>query len=370
MRWRGRAVVVLGVATVLALACGGGGASPEDGEGSSDGSPTSSAGSTAVDGDGSSSADGSTGAEPGWEVVLDAGEDVGAFFSVWGPSAAHVYAVGGQQGEGGLSIGALYVRAGDAWTPADLPPDTAKLNWIHGSETTRVVVGENGTILVRDGDEGEWTVHGCATVLPLWGVWVTAPDDAWAVGGDGFDRDPVLCRWDGASWSQVELPAITVDSKGLFKVFGLAADDVWAVGDAALLLHWDGSAWTQVELDTQADLISLWGTGPTELLAVGGRANGVLVRYDGAAWSVTTLPDYSGLNGVWMAADGAARIGGVQGTIATVAPGATMPAREETGTPRTIHALWQDETGRTYAVGGSIDLPPPFVGVILERAPE
>ena len=33
----------------------------------------------------------------------------------------------------------------------------------------------------------------------------------------------------------------------------------------------------------------------------------------------------------------------MQGTIATVAAGATMPVREDTGTPRTIHALWQDE---------------------------
>lgn len=306
----------------LVAACGGRGATHDD-----DGSTTgATASTTGADGDSSSAAEGSTGEPDGWQVVVEVGEDIGAFFSVWGPSAALVYAVGGQQDEGGVSIGALWVRQDGAWTADALPTDTAKLNWIHGLDERRVVVGENGTILMRDGDTGEWTVHGCATVLPLWGAWVSAPDDAWAVGGDGFDRDPVLCRW-------------------------------------------DGSAWTQVELDTQADLISLWGTGPTELLAVGGRANGTLVRYDGAAWTVTTLPDYAGLNGVWMAADGRARIGGVQGTIAIVEPGGAAPMREDSGTPRTIHALWQDDGGRTYAVGGSIDLPPPFVGVILERAP-
>ena len=57
------------------------------------------------------------------------------------------------------------------------------------------VVGDLGVILVRDGDAGEWTRHGCGTILPLWGVWGAAPDDLWAVGGDGFNRDPVACHF-------------------------------------------------------------------------------------------------------------------------------------------------------------------------------
>lgn len=369
MRARARVVVsfLLGV-VVHASGCGGSGAT--------DGDATEGAASTATEGSANDSepstggvVDTSTGGAPAWATVVDVGEDVGAFFSVWGPSADLVYAVGGQQGEGGLSVGAMKRREGGAWIDAELPADTAKLNWIHGRDTLRVVVGERGTILVRDGDEGEWTLHGCGTVLPLWGAWVTAVDDVWVVGGDGFMRDPVLCRWGGAEWTMVELPAITVDSKGLFKVFGLATDDIWAVGDAALLLHWDGSAWAQVEVDTEADLIALWGTGPSELLAVGGRANGALVRYDGAAWTATTLPEVAGLNGVWMDANGDARIGGAQGTIAVVPAGTATPEREETDTLRTIHAIWQADDGRTYAVGGSIDLPPPFVGMIMERAP-
>lgn len=343
---------LFGVAFVGA-ACGGGGA---------DGDASASDGATA-------SGDTTTGGAPAWMPVVEAGEDVGAFFSVWGPSADLVYAVGGQQGAGGLSVGAMMRREGGTWSAAELPADTAKLNWIHGRDALRVVVGERGTILVRDGDDGEWTTTGCGTALPLWGVWISALDDAWTVGGDGFMRDPVMCRFDGATWTLVELPELTVDSKGLFKVFGLAPDDVWAVGDAALLLHWDGSGWTQVEVDTEADLISLWGSGPSDLLAVGGRASGTLLRYDGSAWTATALTT-PGLNGIWMAPDGTARIGGGQGTIALVPPGSVAPEPEDAGTPLTIHALWQADDGRTYAVGGSIDGPPPFVGTILERAPD
>ena len=344
------------------LACGG---SSANDDASTTGSPT-----TGVDTSASSGGESTTTAPQGWTTVVEAGEDVGAFFSVWGPSAELVYAVGGQQGEGGISIGAMMRREGGTWSAAALPPETAKLNWIHGRDTLRVVVGERGTILVRDGDDGEWELFGCGTVLPLWGTWISAPDDVWAVGGDGFMRDPVLCHFDGSAWTEVVLPELSVDSKGLFKVFGVAADDVWSVGDAGLLLHWDGSAWAQVEVDTPSDLISIWGTGANDLLAVGGRANGVLLRYDGTAWTSTALAEVSGLNGVWMDASGTARIGGVQGTIAIVDAGSATPQLEDTDTLRTIHALWQADDGRSYAVGGSIDLPPPFVGVILERAPD
>jgi hypothetical protein len=364
-RWMVAARMALAGAMPCSAACGGSRANEEGS--TSSGSPSTDAESA----DTASGVDSSTTAgASGWTAVVEVGEDVGAFFSVWGPSADLVYAVGGQQGEDGLSIGAMMRREAGTWSAAPLPPDTAKLNWIHGRDTMRVVVGELGQILVRDGDDGEWQVFGCGTVLPLWGTWISAADDVWAVGGDGFMRDPVLCHFDGSTWAQVELPAITVDSKGLFKVFGVAADDVWAVGDAALLLHWDGSAWAQIEVDTQADLISLWGSGPSDLLAVGGRANGVLLRYDGATWSSTALAEVSGLNGVWMDASGTARIGGAQGTIAIVPAGSITPEPEDTGTLRTIHAVWQADDGRTYAVGGSIDLPPPFVGVILERAPD
>lgn len=306
---------------------------------------------------------------PAWEIAFEADESIGALFSVWGPSADHIYAVGGQQGEGGLSIGAMLVRDGGAWASATLPADTPKLNWIHGRDDLRVVVGERGAILMRDGDDDrtEWTTHGCATVLPLWGTWITAADDVWAVGGDGFDRPPVLCHWDGAMWTNVELPELTLDAKALFKVFGLAADDVWAVGDQGLLLHWDGEAWAQIVVDTPSDLISLWGPSPDDLLAVGGRANGVLARKSAADWTIAPLAELSGLNGVWLDAEGRAHIVGIGGTIATVEPGSLTPEIEESPTILTLHAVWSPGDGTFVAVGGSLEMPPPLVGIIVEK---
>lgn len=364
---------------LLAVACGDAASSDEGGEAAADTASTSaptSAPETSVDTSNATSitatddaaSSSTTAGEPAWEVVLEADESIGALFSVWGPSREHVYVVGGQQGEGGVSQGAMLVRSGGAWAPAALPEATPKLNWIHGTADLRVTVGEGGAVLVREGDDADapWTMQSCATVLPLWGAWAIAPDDVWVVGGDGFDRPPVLCHFDGAAWARVDLPEIDVDAKALFKVFALASDDVWAVGDVGLVLHFDGSAWSQVAIDTPADIISLWGIGPAELLAVGGRSNGVLARYDGAAWTVATL-DSPGLNGVWMDGTGHAHGVGIMGSVLSVGAGGLDAEPVPPPTLLTLHAVWSPGDDTFIAVGGNLEQPPPFVGVIVER---
>jgi hypothetical protein len=332
---------------------------------STDGSASSGAVTSAAD---VSSSGESTASVEAWRIAFEADEEIGALLSTWGPSAAHVYAVGGQNGPG-ISTGAMLVRADGQWSEALLPADTAKLNWIHGNGELRVAVGERGVILVRSGDDEAtpWERFGCGTVLPLWGAWIVAADDVWAVGGDGFSHAPVLCHFDGGQWAQLELPAEALASKGLFKVFGLAQDDVWAVGDDGLLLHLDGEGWQAVDSGTDVDLISLWGNGSEELLAVGGRASGVLARKSDA-WTIADLGEtVPGLNGVWMDASGTATVVGILGTVATLEPGAVAPVFETAPTMSTLHAVWSPGDGTFIAVGGSLELPPPFTGVILER---
>lgn len=338
-------------------------------EGTADTSTAQTSGDTtrATSSQGSSSSS-TTDAEPPWRIALEADETIGALLSAWGPSGAHVYAVGGQQGPG-VSVGAMLVRERGAWSQLALPEATAKLNWIHGQGDLRVAVGERGVILVREGDDDAtpWSTFGCGTVLPLWGAWISASDDVWIVGGDGFDHDPVLCHFDGTAASMVAVPPNATGSKGLFKVFGVAPDDVWAVGDGGLLIHYDGVGWTAIGSGTAADLISLWGTGRSELLAVGGRASGVLARRTDA-WEIAMLPDtVAGLNGVWMDEFGEATIVGILGTIATVPAGSLDPVFDDPPTMSTLHAVWSPGDGTFVAVGGSLELPPPFTGVIVER---
>src|SRR4051812_44730590 len=108
-----------------------------------------------------------------------------------------------------------------------------------------------------------------AASLPAWGsepvpqfgsgrsslhaVSVPSATSGWAVGVIGMSSSesarPLVERWDGASWSVVDVPDIT--GAELYGVVEVSRDDVWMVGTfnnsyEALVLHWDGSAVSRV----------------------------------------------------------------------------------------------------------------------------
>jgi len=305
--------------------------------------------------------------DPGsaWEIGLQVGTERGAFLSVWGPAPDEVYAVGGQQASPTESTGILYRYDGATWSEQSLPPGTPMLHWVFGVDGDLWAVGRDGAALRREGDE--WVAKPTGIDKILWGVWGPRKDLLWTVGGDGVDDDPVLLRWDGATWGPVPLPP-TDKSAGLFKLWGSADDDVTAVGDRGLALHFDGAAWTVQPTDDLADLISVWGRGPGEHLAVGGRANGRVARWDGAAWAGETLA-VPGLSGVWMDPSGVATVVGMQGTIAEVAPGSMELVAQASPTILLLHATYGFAGGPRFAVGGSLAGPFPYVGVIVQRGP-
>jgi hypothetical protein len=62
------------------------------------------------------------------------------------------------------------------------------------------------------------------------GVWGSAPNDAWIVGGNS---GVTLLHWDGTAWSIAISPTL-----GLLEgVWGSGPDDVWAVGSGVILHH-------------------------------------------------------------------------------------------------------------------------------------
>jgi hypothetical protein len=375
---------IFGMGGAVALAaCSGDDAAPADGGSSGPGatgdasSTMSSSGSDGpttgpdpdTDDTDDTAVDTSGGETPPWSTSLEVDETVGAFLSVWGDGAAPLYVVGGQTGADMLTIGAVYRFDGRAWTPETLPDGTFGLNWVFGVDGHRFAVGDFGELVHRDGDAGTWTEAGCATTLPLWGVWGASADDVWIVGGDGFDRDPFLCHYDGVAFTAQTLPEPSFETHALFKVWGTAADDVYAVGDAGWIVHYDGVEWSEQPSGTTSDLISLWGASPTEIVAVGGRATGVLARFDGTGWTTTVQSDLPGLNGVFVDADGTATVVGALGVAGRVAPGDTTVEVEPTGTQLALHAVFGEPEGDLYGVGGSFDLAPPFVGIVVTRTP-
>ncbi|MCH9682554.1 MAG: hypothetical protein K0V04_14045 [Deltaproteobacteria bacterium] len=318
-------------------------------------------------GDDPSPSDGLTPAS--WTVALQSDTDVGAFLSVWGSAPDDVWAVGGQVSSVmDPGTGAAYRRVDGDWAPADVPAGTPLLNWVHGTRSRVWVVGNAGAALYRDADS--WVDTDTPTEVPLWGCWVVADDDVWAVGGDTFDdeAEPVLIHWDGTSWTNHPMP--TLDGRNpaaMFKVWAAATDDVWAVGDVGVIVHYDGQSWSQVLSGTGNDLISLWGIGPDEVVAVGGRSIGTIARWDGSTWTTEEVGRFAGLNGIWMDPSGdAALAGNIGGAGIVFASGFETELEDSGAGVQVLHGIYGFDNGERIAVGGSLDRSPPYVGIIVE----
>jgi photosystem II stability/assembly factor-like uncharacterized protein len=307
-----------------------------------------------------------------WEIASDLGEDVGALLSVWGSSPDDLRAVGGQVSDlADPGVGAMLERGDGSWARTELPAGTPVLNWIHGAGGRTWAVGNAGAAIRSDDGGATWTRDDAPVDVPLWGVFVLSPDDAWAVGGNAFDFDSdaigVILHYVGGAWVDVPMPALDRPSPALFKVWASGPSDVHAVGKDGVIVHYDGSAWAQVPSSTEADLISLWGIGPDEIVAVGGLDVGTIVRFDGAAWSSAMVPSIRGLNGVWLDREGDAVLAGNFGSLADLPAGSLEP--EVLDTPPlldVLHAAFGfDEGGLRYSVGGRL-VSPPWTGIVME----
>ncbi|KIG14325.1 hypothetical protein DB30_06927 [Enhygromyxa salina] len=299
-----------------------------------------------------------------WQPVFQADEDIGAIMSVWGSSPDDVFVVGGQPEPGG---GRVLHSVDEEWVVESLPAEVSMLNWVYGVDQQVWSVGLDGVIVRREG--GVWTPEDSPTDRVLWGVWGASAEELWAVGGDAVSDDPVLLRRDGASgeWALVEVPELGVNSHGLFKIWGAAADDVWVVGDAGASLHYDGATWAPYPESAGFDIISVWGSDAEGVISVGGRASGRINRLmdlDGPIWAGETLA-IPGLNGVWVDPEQGATAVGVQGTIIRISANGFDVQAEDSGTNLVLHSVFGFAGGPRFAVGGSLLMPPPFVGVIL-----
>ncbi|MEZ4225523.1 MAG: hypothetical protein R3B13_31515 [Polyangiaceae bacterium] len=298
----------------------------------------------------------------GWHRSFDASE-VGWLLSTWSASASDSYAVGGTESEGRVEH-----FDGKGWQRLDIGLSVPLLNWVHGIGDTLVVVGNAGTVLRRQG--GTWNSETAPTTQNLWGVWGASADDLWSVGGSGKnDGDATLLHYDGMSWQSVALPAMQKSGvNALFKVWGTSASNVYAVGQKGAVLHYDGSEWKEELAGASDDLIALWGTGPKDIVAVGGRAIGIASVWDGSSWKTESLAPLPGLNGVWSRRPGVFHVVGVGGTLG-VFDTASLSVREQSfDTELDVHGVFGTDSGRLNAVGGNFAGPvPPYQGIALER---
>lgn len=237
--------------------------------------------------------------------------------------------------------------------------------WVHALAPDDVLVaGEGGTILRFDGAGfSRMSTPGTGTVF---GMWAASSSDAWAVGG--LEGAGFVWHFDGSSWIEVPLPA-EHPGASVFKVWGLAPDDVWFCGLMGTLMHWDGAQLSMVSSPTTLSLFTLHAAGG-EIAVVGGAGRGVLLRgRDGVFTDVTPVPEMGGapgpqMNGVWLRAPGEGYAVGIYGGIMRLSGGVWT---EEEPVFDDLHGVWVDPSGGVWAVGGIIQSLPSRNGVVLHR---
>lgn len=265
----------------------------------------------------------------------------------------------------------------------------APLHAIWGSAANDVwIVGGAGTTLHWNG--AQWNAEPSGTHETLHGVWGTGPRDVWAVGTAG-----AIVHWDGQSWSQLS----STTTADLHDVWGSDANSVWVVGDAGTILQWrgplgftsissgaghplrgiwgtgprsfwvvgyvgtilawDGSHWDAVPSATQQHLHAITGSGPTDIIAVGGSDAATIVDTEGAKWSHLMLADKPPLSDVWGAANKGLWAVGANGTILRQ-EGQVWTALPS-GTTQDLFAVWGSDANNIWIAGAA--------GVLLKYQP-
>jgi len=111
-----------------------------------------------------------------------------------------------------------------AWTTSDGSV------WLVGTATSRSFVFQGTS--TDGGATFEWTIHSVDGVRAVHAVWGLAGNDVWAVGEMGLAK-----HWDGATWSQAAVRVNNVlVTRQIWAIWGTSSDDFWIVGDE-LALH-------------------------------------------------------------------------------------------------------------------------------------
>jgi hypothetical protein len=146
----------------------------------------------------------------------------------------------------------------------------------------------------------------------------------------------------GFGWNP---PASTCN---MYAVWGTGPTNVYAVGGAGQVEHYDGSSWTRQQI-TASDLQAVWGSGPNDVYAVG--KAGVVLHFDGTSWQAAPIPagTTADLYGVWGSDADHVFIVGSQGVVLRY-DGVQWASTPMMGGV-TWRAIWGTGSGDVWLVG-------------------
>lgn len=252
-----------------------------------------------------------------WSLVAHPAASL--FTGVAATSADDVWAVGTTfNAVSGAGAPAIEHFNGAAWSSVSAPAASGndELNAVAAlSPTDAWAVGTSGfnKTLIEHWDGTAWSVvpspsPGTAprALNILNGVSADSAGDVWAVGQASVLINGVGCnqtlaeRWDGAAWSVVATPQSTTTCNILKAVAVASSGEAWAVGSAGgagLTEHWDGTAWSAVAnpAGNAAVLSAVTELSPTDVWAVGngytaGAGQTLSMQWNGASWAAVATP--------------------------------------------------------------------------------
>ncbi len=220
------------------------------------------------------------------------------------------------------------------------------------------MVGEGGLILRYDAASDSFERFETPGNPTLFGIWGQSADDIWVVGGAVGNENGggIIWHYDGTQWSSVDLSVnFPAGVPTLFKIWGRAPDDIYAVGRSGTILHYDGTSWSRVESDTVRPLFTVHGN-QSIVVATGGFIDGALVENAGDGFVDRTPRGIAQLNGVFVPRDGTPVSIGNSSTVALRGGDGWVRGASGIGTPRDFHAVWIDPDGGTWGVGGDLSV--------------
>lgn len=165
--------------------------------------------------------------------------------------------------------GSIVTKRVERWRVETPPPLAEDANFIDvwGNQDAQVIIGTEpstmASIALIYGDDDGWQMIDTSSLgtTQLSAVWASSKDDVWFVGSEGF-----IGRLEDGAILQVESPT----DQALIDIHGSSESEIYALGgsEEALLLEWDGSAWSERDSALPA-FKSLW-TAPNRHLYLGG----------------------------------------------------------------------------------------------------
>jgi hypothetical protein len=240
---------------------------------------------------------------------------VGAGASGGGPDSG---ATGGQAGTGIGGMGgspAALVSPGASFAPGSLCetdgwcwynplPSGAGWQGVAGAGRTEAWIGgASQTLLHLEG--GHWTAVS-SSLFDTESVWAASATDVWFAGISKASQGAVS-HWDGSTLS----PATELGASELNDVWGTGPTDVYAVGNGTVQ-HWDGRAWTAVP-GIFGQTVS--ASGPNDVWI--GASNG-LQHFDGTSWSRVPALEATDVVGVAALAGNDVWVAAIHGGVADV----------------------------------------------------